>query len=385
MKKLKAGVIGLGFAGKAHLEAIRRLGFVDVVAICENGKEFARKKADEVYVEKAYYNYDDLINDPDIDVIHNCTPNNEHFIINKKIIEKGKHVFTEKPLALNSQESAELVQLLYKHKVVNGVNFNYRMFPLVQVMKEKVKSGEIGNPYLVHGSFLQDWLLYETDYNWRLDEKVGGKSRAIADIGSHWCDLSQNVLNSKITEVFADLATIIPIRKKSKMAVETFKTADSNSEFEDVPMTTEDYGAVMVKFANGTRGIFYVSQVSAGRKCCLSIEVDGSKTSLAWSQEECEKLWIGSREKPNCYTLKDPALLSDSTKAMASLPAGHSEGWADALKNNISSFYKSILNVQDDAGQCDFATIRDGHNIMLIVDAILESNEKKQWIKVNQI
>src|SRR5665647_202771 len=280
MKKIKAGIIGLGFAGEAHLEAIRRLGFVDVVAICENGKEYARRKADELYIDKAYGNFDDLINDPDIDVIHNCTPNNEHFEINKKIIKKGKHVFTEKPLALNSQESAELVELLCEHKVSNGINFNYRMFPQVQVIKEKIKSGEIGKPYLIHGSFLQDWLLYETDYNWRLDEKVGGKSRAIADIGSHWCDLSQNVLNSKITDVFADLATIIPIRKKPKAVVETFKTADRNSEFEDVAMNTEDYGAVMLKFENGTRGIFYVSQLSAGRKCCLNIEIDGSKSSL---------------------------------------------------------------------------------------------------------
>ncbi|CAH0344554.1 Gfo/Idh/MocA family oxidoreductase [Bacillus sp. CECT 9360] len=384
MKKIKAGVIGTGFIGPTHIEAIRRLGFVEVVGLAENGIENAEKKAAELGIPKAYGDYREMLTDSEIEVVHNCTPNHLHFQINKEIILSGKHVVSEKPLAMNSKESAELVDLAKKHNVVHGVNFNYRQFPTVKQLETMVKNGDIGKVNLVHGSYLQDWLLYETDFNWRLAPEVGGRSRAIADIGSHWCDTVQFVTGKRISEVFADLATIIPIRKKPKLNVATFDTQKASEEmYEDIPINTEDYASVLVRFEDGSRGVFTVSQISAGRKNRLSFEIDGSKSSAFWNQEEPEKLWIGHRDKPNEVLLADPSLFSEEARSSIHHPGGHNEGWPDALKNMMLNYYTFIRDGKDpktDKG--NFATFEDGHLSMCITDAILESNEQQKWVKI---
>ena len=353
--RIKAGVVGLGFIGAAHVEAIRRLGYVDVVAVCDISKEQADLVQGSIY----YSNYEDILNDPSIDVIHNCTPNHMHYEINKMAIENGKHIFSEKPLTMNTYESRMLLDALERTPVYNAVNFNYRAYENVRRMREYVTEGIIGEPYIVHGSYLQDWLLFETDNNWRVDTKFGGTTRALSDIGSHWCDLAQYVMNAKITEVFADIQTKVPIRGGQTV-------------------TTEDYAAVLLRFENGTSGVFRVSQVSAGRKNFLEIEINGSMQSLHWNQEECDKLWMGFRDRDNTLGIRNSVAHNKGIRH-SSLPPGHAEGWSDGLRNNITSFYHDIGNEKVIGG---YATFCDGHEIMLVVEAILDSVHSGSWKKV---
>jgi predicted dehydrogenase len=384
LKKIKVGIIGAGFIGPTHIEAMRRLGFVEVVGIAETNKEKADQIAAELGIPKAYGDYRDMLLDCEIQVVHNCTPNHLHFEINKEIILAKKHVLSEKPLAVSSIESAELLALAKEHNIIHGVNFNYRQFPSIRQMKSMVQSGELGKVNLVHGSYLQDWLLYETDYNWRLAPEVGGNSRAVADIGSHWCDTVQYVTNKKIVEVFADLATVLPTRKKPKHQLATFGEGKSQGgTYEDVPITTEDYASVLVRFNDGSRGVFTVSQVSAGRKNRLSFEIDGGLGSAFWNQEEPEKIWIGHRNQPNEILLADPDLFHPDAKSSINHPGGHNEGWPDALKNMMLNFYSFIRDGKNlDRDASTFATFKDGHLSMCITEAILESHKQGKWIKV---
>lgn len=384
MEKIKVGVIGTGFIGPTHIEAIRRLGFVEVVGLAENGIEAAENKAAGLGIPKAYGDYREMLADKEIQVVHNCTPNHLHFQINKEIILAGKHVVSEKPLAMDSKESAELLALAKEHGIVHGVNFNYRQFASVQNLHAKIANGDIGKVNLVHGSYLQDWLMYETDFNWRLAPEVGGKSRAVADIGSHWCDTVQYVTGKKIVEVFADLATVIPVRKKSTSSLENFGAQNPEEvTYEDVLINTEDYASVLVRFEDGSRGVFTVSQVSAGRKNRLSFEIAGSKSSVFWNQEEPEKLWIGHRDKPNETLLADAALFAPDARGAIHHPGGHNEGWPDALKNMMKNYYTFIREGKDPAiDTSNFATFKDGHISMCITDAILESNAQQKWVKV---
>ncbi|MEC0666986.1 Gfo/Idh/MocA family oxidoreductase [Priestia flexa] len=386
MKKIKVGIIGTGFIGPTHIEAIRRLGFVEVVALAETSQEQAETKAAELGISLAYEDYREMLKNDEIQVVHNCTPNHVHFAINKDIILAGKHVISEKPLAMNSEESAELLTLAKTKDVVHGVNFNYRQHASVQNLQAMISSGDLGKVNLVHGSYLQDWLLYETDFNWRLAPEVGGKSRAVADIGSHWCDTVQYVTGKKIVEVFADLATVIPVRKKAISGSNTFSAVNhEEQEYEDVAINTEDYASVLVRFEDGSRGVFTVSQVSAGRKNRLSFEIDASKSSVFWNQEEPEKLWIGHRDKPNEILLADPSLFSVEAKSAIHHPGGHNEGWPDALKNMMLNFYTFVREEKSlKTDKPNFATFEDGHLSMCITDAILDSHQQQKWVKVKQ-
>ncbi|MET1030647.1 Gfo/Idh/MocA family protein [Domibacillus tundrae] len=386
MGKIKVGIIGTGFIGLTHIEAVRRLGFVEVVGLAQSNQKAAEQKAAELDIPRAYGDYREMLQDSDIQVVHNCTPNHLHFEINKEIILAGKHVLSEKPLAMSSEESAELLALAKEHKLVHGVNFNYRQFPIVKQLEVMIQNGELGKVNLVHGSYLQDWLLLETDFNWRLAPEVGGKSRAVADIGSHWCDTVQYVSGKKIVEVFADLATVIPVRKKSTSNVATFGAQNDQEEaYEDVPITTEDYASVLIRFEDGTKGVFTVSQVSAGRKNRLSFEINGSQHSAYWNQEEPEKLWIGHRNQPNEVLLADPALFAAEAREAIHHPGGHNEGWPDALKNGMLNFYTFIREGKNPlSDQVNFATFEDGHLSMCITDAILKSHEQQKWVKVKQ-
>jgi predicted dehydrogenase len=383
--KMKVGIIGTGFIGPTHIEAVRRLGFVEVIALAESDLASAQNKAAAFGIPKAYGDYQEMLRDPEVQVVHNCTPNHLHYKINKDIIFSGKHVISEKPLAISGRESAELLKLAKERGIVHGVNFNYRQFPMMKQLAVMISNGELGKINLVHGSYLQDWLLYETDYNWRLAPDVGGKSRAVADIGSHWCDTVQYVTGKRITEVFADLATVIPVRKKAKHHVATYQSQVGDSaEYEDVPIQTEDYASVLLRFHDGTKGVFTVSQVSAGRKNRLSFELNGSKKSAFWNQEEPEKLWIGHRDRANEILLADPSLFSPEARPSIHHPGGHNEGWPDALKNMMLNFYSFIRDGKDPAkDKANFATFEDGHLSMCITDAIMESHETGKWVKVS--
>jgi predicted dehydrogenase len=383
MERIKTGIIGMGYIGASHIEALRRIGFVELVAVADTDRALAARKAEEFYIPRCYGTVDELLADREIQVVHNCTPNHLHAGINEMILLAGKHLFSEKPLARTSAEARGTIDQLRKQKgLVAGVNFNYRMNPLVQEMKHKVKGGAIGKPTLVHGSYLQDWLLYETDYNWRIDPEISGPSRCVADIGSHWMDAVQTVLGARIVEVCADLVTVIPVRKKAKTQVETF-SLNADVEYEDKVIETEDYGAVLFRMDNGVHGVFHVSEVSAGRGCRFDFEIDGSKASMYWNQETADQMWMGFRDQDNLQVMRNPNHMDADARKYTGLAKGHPEGWNDAFRNNIWSFYRYIADGKSlGTDSCDFATLEDGLGIILLTEAILESHRTRQWIIV---
>jgi predicted dehydrogenase len=381
MTKIKAGIIGTGFIGPAHVEALRRLGNVEVVAVAENGQQLADAKAAAMSIPKAYGDYHKLLADAEIQVVHNCTPNHLHFSINKDILAAGKHIVSEKPLAMNSTESRELVRLAKESGVVHAINFNYRYMPLVQQAHQMCRAeGEVGRVYAVHGSYLQDWLLKENDWNWRLVPEMSGDSRAVADVGSHWCDLVQFVTGLKIVRVMADLVTIHKTRKRPKVEVETYAGKVLRPEdLEDVPINTEDYGSILLEFDSGAHGVLTVNQCAAGRKNRLYYEIDGSNCALAWNQERPNELWVGRREGPNQTIMKDPSLLAPAAREYAHYPGGHNEAYPDGPKNLFRNVYGFIAGTR--AGG-DFSTFVDGHNEIAICDAVLRSSRERKWVDV---
>ncbi len=384
MKEIKTAIIGSGFMGGAHIEALKRIGGVRIEMIASDDIKSGKTLADKYSVPKFISDWKKAMISSDVDVVHNCTPNHLHFEINKAAIQNNKHIISEKPLTITSAQSLQLLQLLKKHNVVNAINFNYRFYPIIQHAKSMIESGEVGDIYLVHGNYLQDWLYYKTDYNWRLENSLGGNSRAIADIGSHWCDIVQFLTGSKIKKVFADLVTIHKKRVRPSKAVETFKSKEIfATKGKEVSIKTEDAGIVLIHFENGAKGVFTVSQVSAGRKNHFSFEIDGSKKSFAWNQENPNELWIGYREKSNEVLIKDPSLLSDVAKKYASYPGGHPEGYPDGPKNLFNAVYNFIREEKNPkTDKKDFPTFEDGHLENRIVEAILRSNQNREWINV---
>ena len=383
MNKIKVGIIGMGFIGVSHIEAIRRIGFAELTAVADANFDLAQKKADEYGIRKCCANIDELINDPEIQVVHNCTPNHLHKEINEKIILAGKHVFSEKPLARSAEESEHMVNLLKEHPdIVAGVDFCYRMNSLVQDAKNRISADEIGKPYIVHGSFMQDWLLFDTDYNWRIEPEYTGSSRCVGDIGSHWMDTAQTLIGSRIIEVCANTVIAIPKRKKPTSVVETF-SVNTNIEYEEKDIVTEDYAGVLVKFENGVSGVFQCSEISAGRKCFLEVTVDGSKASFHWEQETSDRMWKGNRNSNNEEIMRNPNLMTPEARKYTYLAAGHPEGWNDALKNNFMAFYTFIRDGKKlGTDKADFATFEDGHYIMKITEAIIRSGKEHRWIAV---
>jgi len=382
---IRAGVIGTGFIGPAHIEALRRLGNVEVVALAESSQAYADAKARALHVPRAYGDWRDLVRDPAIQVVHNCTPNILHHQIAMATIAAGKHIVAEKPLAMTSTETGELVQALSATNLVGAVCFNYRMYPLVQEARVRAAAGELGELRLIHGCYLQDWLLYDTDYNWRVDARLAGASRAMADIGSHWCDLAQFVARRRITAVCADLATFLSRRRRPMGDVETFAGADRSALATtiEVDVETEDCGSLLLAFEGGARGSCIISQISAGHKNHLQLEVDGSLGSLAWNQEQPTELWLGQRGGPNCLLPKDPSLLSETARGYAHYPGGHGEAYPDSITNLLARVYAFIGEGRDPRREePDFPSFDDGHRSALIVETILASHRTRGWMPV---
>jgi predicted dehydrogenase len=380
MKKIKVGVAGLGFIGPAHIEALRRIPGIEVVAISENSKDLAKDKAKLLGIEKYYGNFDDLLKE-DIDCVHICTPNNLHYEMAKSALEAGKHVVCEKPLATTVAEGEELLKLAKAKGIIHTVHFNIRYYPLVRQMKLMREKGELGEIYSIIGSYLQDWLFYETDYNWRLEPELSGKSKAIADIGSHLMDLLEYISGLKIMEVMADFNTIHPVRKKPLKPVETFSGKMLTPEdYADMPISTEDYATVMLRFDNGNKGVITVSQVDAGRKNRLSLEISGSKETYAWCSESPNELWIGKRDEANRVLMRDPSLFEKESAALISFPGGHNEGFPDTSKQMFKEVYENIRMGTMDGAR--FPTFEDGLRELILCERILESNEKQKWVMV---
>ncbi|MBU5653242.1 Gfo/Idh/MocA family oxidoreductase, partial [Enterobacteriaceae bacterium S22_ASV_15] len=338
---INVGIIGSGFIGPAHIEALRRLGFVQVVALCDGSLVKAQEKAHQLNVPHACASVEELLALPNLHAVHNCTPNHLHAEINRQLLRAGKHVFSEKPLCMTPDEARELVALAEQAGVVHGVSFVYRQFAMVRQAASMMRAGSLGRLFASHGSYLQDWMLLETDYNWRVDAALGGASRAVADIGSHWCDTVQYVTGRRITGVMADLSTVWPTRKASAGGHQTF-SHDEQAEYEDKPVTTEDFGSVLFRFDDGSKGSFSVSQVSAGRKNRLTFEINGSEQSVAWDQEIPQQLWVGHRARANQILCDDPGLMNRDVADSAHFPGGHIEGWPDAFKNMMAQFYRAV-------------------------------------------
>lgn len=380
MKKINVGIIGLGYIGESHIEAVRRIGLCDLCAVADTNAALAREKAAAYGVERCYDSVEALLNDKNIDAVHNCTPNFLHTEINKRIIGSGKHLLSEKPLSTTYKEAAELVELKKKYPdTAAAVNFNYRLNPMVQEARCRVRKGEIGGVRIITGGYQQDWLLYDTDYSWRLDPAVAGRSCCIADIGSHWMDIVQHIAGHKIIEVCADLVTVIPTRKKPKKQTETFTDA-APAEYDLVKIENEEYGAVLFKTDKGATGVFHASEVAAGHGCYFGFEINGSAASLAWNQEQNDRLWVGRRGGDNSLIIRNPSQVCGEAKPYTSLAMGHPEGWNDAFKGNIYAFYKYIADGMK--GEPVFSTLEQAAYIVKLTEAIVESSKKKGWVKV---
>jgi predicted dehydrogenase len=372
----RAAVIGTGFVAGVHVDALRRIG-VEVAGVAGSTPERARAKA----LAPVYESVEELLAD-DVDVVHVTTPNHLHHPQVKAALAAGKHVVCEKPLALTSEESGELLELARESGLVHCTNFNLRFYPLVQQARALVRGGVVGDVWNVHGGYLQDWLLLPTDWNWRLQPEVGGALRAVGDIGSHWLDAVEFVTGLRVTELCADLATVIPTRQRPTGEVETFAAA-GDVERVDTPMATEDLANVLVRFEGGARGSMVVSQVSSGRKNSLRFEVDGSEGALAWDGERHEELWLGHRDRPNEVLPRDPALLDPSARAFTDYPAGHAEGFPDTFKQLYRAVYAAVEEGRMPA-EPDFPTFADGHEEILLGEAIARSAAEERWVEVER-
>jgi predicted dehydrogenase len=368
------GLVGAGFVGPHHIDAVRRLGHVDVVAIAGSSDASAKKKADSLGVPRAYGSYEALLGDKDVQVIHNATPNYLHYAVNSAAIARGKHVVSDKPLAMTAAEARRLLDEARRAGIVHAVTFNYRGNPLVQQARHMVARGDIGKPHFLVGYYLQDWLIKDTDYSWRLEPDKGGASSALGDIGSHWCDLAQHVSGLRITHVLGDITTVIPKRKKPRGSREAFQ-AGGNEDVDLVDIKVEDLASVLVRFDNGAKGSFSVGQVCAGHKNDLVLELCGPKGSMRWRQEHQNELWLGYRDKANEILQKDPSLIDEEVRSYAHLPGGHQESWADAFTNVMRDIYGFIADGKrpDDAHPPAFATFEDGYRANCIIETILES------------
>lgn len=376
------GVAGTGFIGPAHIEGLRRNGY-KILGLAENGDAQAQEKAALLGIPRAYGAFEAMLADEDIDIVHLATPNVLHYPYAKAALLAGKHVVCEKPLAMNAAESGELVRLAAEKGLVNAVNFNIRMYPMVQHARSLVQSGELGKLFILQGSYLQDWLLLETDWNWRLEPDQGGSLRAVGDIGSHWLDLMTFITGLRVKEVFADFEIFHKTRKKPLKALETFtgKLLQA-SDYEDAPITTEDYATILLHYENGVRGVVTVAQVCSGRKNRLFFEISGSKSSVAWDGERPNELWVGHRAGPNQVVMKDPSLLSEEARAVASYPGGHAEGFPDTFKQFSKKVYDYLL-AGDFSQQPDFPTFADGHYEMQLCEAIERSAREQVWVSVS--
>jgi predicted dehydrogenase len=376
-----AAVIGTGFIGTVHVEALRRIG-VQVRGVLGSSPDRGRTRADALGVARAYGSLDELLDDPLVEVVHVTSPNHLHVPQTERILAAGRHVICEKPLAMTATESSALVSQATASGLVNAVNFNIRFYPLHQHVRELVAAGGLGDVRFVTGHYFQDWLLLESDWNWRLEPDKGGSLRAVGDIGSHWLDLVTFLTGQPVVSVMADLATFIRVRDQPRGPVETFSTERASDTIQR-EMATEDVASILLRFGNGARGALAVSQISAGRKNSLRWEIDGATSAAAWDSETPDHLWIGHRDRPNELLLRNPALMGAAGRAAAALPAGHVEGFGDTFGALFRAVYADVVAGRP-ADRPPYATFADGHDEMLVGDAIATSAREGRWIDVDR-
>lgn len=365
--------------GKVHTEGIRRLGNVEVAGVAAISKQEAEGFGKAMGVERTTDNYMDLVSDPEIDAVHVCTPNALHAPVSKAAMEHGKAVLCEKPLAMSAAEAREMVAMAKEKNIVHCVNHNLRYYPVLQHIRNMIASGDLGEILIVQGTYSQDWLLYDTDYNWRIEAKDNGPMRCVADIGSHWMDMIQHLTGQKITALCADLTIFHKTRKKPKVAIETFAGKKLRAEdYDEVPIDTDDFGMVMLRLGERGRGAFTVSQLSAGCKNRFQVEIFGTKSGVIWNQEVPDQLWIGHRNEPNEVIIKDPSLLKGDAPSFADLPGGHGEGYDDAHKQVFKRFYRRVI---DPSAPVEYPTFEDGLWGMELLEKVMESSQAGAWVK----
>lgn len=380
MKQLKTAIFGTGFIGRVHLDAVRRLESVEMAAIADTNVGVAQQLGAGFAIPMVADDYRDILNNPAIDAVHICTPNAQHFSMAIDALNAGKHVACEKPLATTVEEAEELVALAAKKRARNCVCHNLRYYPMVQQLRRMREAGELGEVLTVQGSYSQDWLLYDTDWNWRIDSKVGGVSRCMADIGSHWFDMAEHVTGLRVVSLCTDLQTFHAVRKEPKHSIETFANKLLGPEdYIERPVDTEDFGAVIFRMGERARGCVTASQVAAGRKNRLSIEISGTKSSAAWDQERPNELWVGHRDTGNQLILKDPSLLKPAARTYADLPGGHTEGYDDTTKQMFRRFYAAIATPDSIP---EYPQFSDGLRQLVILRAELDSHRMRGWIEV---
>lgn len=384
---MSVAVVGTGFIGPVHVEALRRAGrHVRGILGSSHDKSAAAAKA--LSLDVAYASFDDVLADPLVDVVHVTTPNDTHLAYAAAALKAGKHVVCEKPLATSTAQTRELLQVARAHpQLIAAVNYNVRYYPMALQARAVVASGAIGEVLHVSGEYVQDWLLFDTDWNWRVEAAKGGPLRAIGDIGTHWLDLMQSVSGRKVESLVADLATFVPVRRHRSGSVETFTRGDGAGDgrvddgWVETIVDTEDYGAVMLHLEGGARGTFHVSQVDAGRKNRLTLEIAGSKGSLHWTSERPNELWMGHRDRPNELMPKDPSLVDASVTGFTDYPGGHDEGFPDTFKQLYKAIY-GYLDAGDMAAPTPFPTFDDGHVEVALCEAILASHRSRSWVDV---
>jgi predicted dehydrogenase len=315
-----------------------------------------------------------------VDVVHITAPNRYHAEMSLSALQAGKHVVCEKPLAMNTRETAAILRAAHRAGVVFAVNYNVRFYPAVLQLRRAVANGELGEIIHVNGSYFQDWLFKDTDYNWRLLPAEGGKLRAVADIGTHWMDTASFVLGAKIKSVFADLGTFHQTRKRPLGEVQTFAKANRQMKHATYKVATEDYASVLLQFDNNARGNLAVSQVAAGRKNCIRIEIYGSKKSAWWCSESPETLHFGNRDGANEVAVRGTPAFGDGAAGFMDYPAGHIEGFPDTFKMLFRNIYSTIA--AGGKGERLFASAVDGHAEVAVCEAIMKSHQSKRWTTV---
>jgi predicted dehydrogenase len=388
--------VGTGFVGPFHVDAVRRGGYADVVAIAGSDPDRTAARAASLGVERATASVDELLRDESIDVIHVCTPNRTHVQIATAAIEAGKHVVVEKPVALELGEARTLARLARERGRHAAVAYTYRGYPMIRRARRLVRDGALGAVRLIHGGYIQDWLAGPEDYNWRLEPEVSGASRAVADIGTHWFDTAEHVSGLRVEAVFADLATFIPVRRRPAGGSVAFARADGSGEM--VEVRSEDAATILVRFEGGARGACVISQVSPGRKNAFSLELAGADRTLDWNQEDPEHLWLRDRAESRLLTRAAGAAGDDAGgpaesgsgstpwPGVPSLPAGHPEGWAEALRDVLRPFYAAIAAGQPPPGpgaDAAYPTLDDGARGLAFIDAVLASAGSERWIPIS--
>jgi predicted dehydrogenase len=357
----RAAIVGTGFMAVAHTEALRRLD-IPVLGVVGSSLQRATEQAAASNLPLPYKSFDELLDDDRVHAVHICSPNHLHHEHALAALRAGKHVICEKPLGMDVAQALELRDAARHSGLVHAVCFLSRFYPLCQDARARVVTGATGPIRLISGSYLQDWLSADTDWNWRLDPALGGSLRVVGDIGSHWLDLVGYISGLRIESVMADLATSLPVRHRPRDAFT-----------EPVPVTTEDIAGVLLRFESGARGVLTLSQVSPGRKNLLSVEVSGAQESLHWESECPEQMWVGARDAPN-------QLL---TRTTGDYPSGHAQGYPDAFKALHRNVYRAIT-AGGPPSEPDYPTFEDGVEQALVADAIARSAHHGRWADVDR-